>query len=106
MSAACGADAPVGLDEGEDFTEAGAQPTRPRPLRWCAKDGAEDAPELGGGSGEGPLVRQATKPSGRTSRAPPDPMPSGSAPSPELLEPIEASLGCVGGAARRLALRS
>ena len=76
MRAACGADAPVGLDEREDFPEPGAQPTRPRHRRWCAQHGAEDTPELGGGSGEGPMLRQATRPAGLVAGRHPAPAPA------------------------------
>jgi hypothetical protein len=42
---------PGGLDEGEDFTAADAQPTRPRQPPWGTHHGAEDAPQLDGGVG-------------------------------------------------------
>jgi hypothetical protein len=68
VSAACSVDAWGGLDEREDFTDAGAPPRWPRRRRWGFTT-ARRTPARGGGR-EGPMLGPATTPSGRTSRAP------------------------------------
>jgi hypothetical protein len=75
MSSAWGADAPVGLDEREDFPAAGAADAGLGTYPGVLSRARRTPPSSVVGSGSRPMLRQATKPSGRTSSAPPDPMP-------------------------------